>query len=341
MSVQKNSFGYTSDGSAVSQWILTNASGASACILDYGATLRALCVPNAQGGLTDVVLGYDSAEDYETLGKYLGATVGRVGNRIGGACFSLNGKEYRLVKNNGENCLHGGTRGFNSFVWDAEQVGDNSVRFSRLSPDGEENFPGNLHVSVTYTLTDDNALKLSYEALSDADTLVNLTNHSYFDLSGCGKAMEQIVTINAEYILENDSATLPTGNKLPVEGTAFDFRSPKPVGRDIENDESQLHFCAGYDHNYCLSSYHGASVVSPETGIKMDMYTDLPGVQFYSANFLEDVAGKGGIMHHRRGAVCLETQLYPNAMNCWGFPSPVLRAGTKLCTETVYAFSLV
>lgn len=341
MSVQKTTFGYTADSQAVSEWTITNVCGSEARILDYGATLRTLSVPNAHGSFTDVVLGYDSVTSYETFAKYLGATVGRVGNRIGGARFSLNGTEYTLVKNNGENNLHGGIKGFSFFVWNAEQVSENAVRFSRLSPDGEEGFPGNLNVSVTYTLTNDNALKISYEAVSDADTLVNLTNHSYFDLSGCGKAMEQIVTINAEYILENDNATLPTGKKLPVAGTAFDFRQPKPVGRDIDNDEAQLRFCAGYDHNYCLCSSHGASVVSKESGIKMDMYTDLPGVQFYSANWLENTPGKNGTTHHRRGAVCLETQLYPNAMNCWSFPSPVLRAGVKMKTETVYAFSLV
>ena len=341
MSVTVQPFGSTRAGEEVTAFTVTNAAGASAVLLDYGATVQSLFVPNRDGGLTDVVLGYDSVEEYEAGSAFIGATIGRVGNRIGGARFSLGGKEYALTKNDGENTLHGGARGFDRHIWKAEIAGENSVRFSRLSPDGEEHFPGNLAVSVCYTLENDCTLQIAYEAVSDADTLVNLTNHSYFDLSGCGRAMEQTLRLNAERFLELGAGTLPTGRQLSVEGTPFDFRTPKAVGRDIDLDDAQLRAGGGYDHNFCLSGAHAATLESAVTGIRMDTWTDLPGVQLYSANFLGEQPGKRGSRMHDRGAVCLETQLYPNAMNCWGFPSPVLRAGQRLCSMTRYAFSVV
>lgn len=341
MSVSVRPFGSTRAGEEVRAYTITNAAGACAVLLDYGATVQSLLVPDRDGNLTDVVLGYDTVAGYEDGGAFIGATIGRVGNRIGGACFSLGGKTYALAKNDGENTLHGGRKGFDRYIWQAELVDEHSVRFSRLSPDGEENFPGNLQVSVTYTLDDSCTLRIAYDAVSDADTLVNLTNHSYFDLSGCGKAMEQMLRLNAERFLELGAGTLPDGRQLPVEGTPFDFRTAKPVGRDIDLDDEQLRAGGGYDHNFCLSGMHAARLESAESGIRMDTFTDLPGVQLYSGNFLGDQIGKGGRMFHSRGAVCLETQLYPNAMNCWGFPSPVLRAGQRLRSVTSYAFSAV
>ena len=341
MSVSVRPFGSTRAGEEVRAYTITNAAGAFAVLLDYGATVQSLLVPDRDGNLTDVVLGYDTVAGYEDGGAFIGATIGRVGNRIGGACFSLGGKTYALAKNDGENTLHGGRKGFDRYIWQAELVDEHSVRFSRLSPDGEENFPGNLQVSVTYTLDDSCTLRIAYDAVSDADTLVNLTNHSYFDLSGCGKAMEQMLRLNAERFLELGAGTLPDGRQLPVEGTPFDFRTAKPVGRDIDLDDEQLRAGGGYDHNFCLSGMHAARLESAESGIRMDTFTDLPGVQLYSGNFLGDQIGKGGRMFHSRGAVCLETQLYPNAMNCWGFPSPVLRAGQRLRSVTSYAFSAV
>ncbi|MBQ9686126.1 MAG: galactose mutarotase [Oscillospiraceae bacterium] len=340
MSVSVRSFGLTRRGEAVKAYTIQNAVGASVTLLDYGATVQSLCIPDKDDVLTDVVLGYDTVAAYEEHDAYLGATIGRVGNRIGGARFSLNGKEYALADNAAGNCLHGGLRGFDKHVWQAEIADERSVRFSRLSPDGEENFPGNLEVSVTFILTDDCALVITYDAVSDADTLVNLTNHSYFDLSGCGKAMDQTLFINAVSFLELGAGTLPTGRQLSVGGTPFDFRTPKRVGRDIAADDKQLRAGGGYDHNFCLSGPYAAMLESRITGIRMEVFTDLPGVQLYTANFLGNQAGKGGRQMHDRDAVCLETQLYPNAMNCWGFPSPVLRKGQHMNTTTTYQFSL-
>ena len=322
MSVSVRPFGSTRQGEAVRAYTISNELGASATLLDYGATVQSLCIPNRDGGLTDVVLGYDSVGEYETHDAYIGATVGRFANRLGGARFSLNGREYTLAKNNGDNCLHGGVRGFNDYVWKAEMPDDYSVSFSRLSPN-----------SCNFGIT--------YEAVSDADTLVNLTNHSYFDLSGCGRAMEQTLCIHAERYLELGAGTLPTGQSANVSGTPFDFLSPKPVGRDLGEDDPQLRLGGGYDHNFCLSGHLAAEMESAVTGIRMEVFTTMPGMQLYTANFLGDQPGKGGRMMHDRCAVALETQLWPDAMNHWGFPSPVLRRGETLISNTCYNFSTI
>ncbi len=342
MSVSVKKFGITHAGEEVRAFTVTNDAGASCTLLDYGATVQALCVPNRNGDFTDVVLGFDTVDAYEKSTAFLGATIGRVANRIGGASFSLGGKEYRLAKNDGNNTLHGGPCGFDRRIWRAEAVDEYTVRFSRLSPDGEENFPGNLDVSVTFRLTRRGCtLNIIYDAVSDADTLVNLTNHSYFDLSGCGRAMEQTLLINAERYLELGEGTLPTGQAAFVGGTPFDFRQPKAVGRDIGMHDRQLELGGGYDHNFCLSGHHAAVLESPDTGIRMETFTSMPGMQLYSANFLGQQPGKGGVMTENRSAVCLETQLWPDAMNHWGFPSPVLRAGEHLHSVTSYDFSVV
>ena len=342
MSVTVRSFGFTREEAEVHAYTIVNEIGASCTLLDYGATVQALCVPNRDGGFTDVVLGYDTVEGYENGKAFIGATIGRVANRLGGGCFSLGGKEYRLEKNDGDNTLHGGQRGFDRRIWKAEITDDFAVRFSRLSPDGEENFPGNLEVSVTFRLTRLGcALNIIYDAVSDADTLVNLTNHSYFDLSGCGRAMEQTLLINADRYLELGAGTLPTGQVAIVGGTPFDFREAKAVGRDIGLRDEQLKLGGGYDHNFCLSGHFAAALESAETGIRMETFTSMPGMQLYSSNFLGDQMGKGGAMMHDRGAVCLETQLWPDGMNHWGFPSPVLRAGEPLHSVTAYDFTIV
>lgn len=341
MSVTVRPFGLTREGEEVRAYTIINEIGASVTLLDYGATVQALCVPNRAGGFTDVVLGYDTVNEYENGTAYVGATVGRFANRLGHARFSLNGREYLLAKNDGDNCLHGGLRGFDSFVWQAEILDDCAVRFSRLSRDGEENFPGNLTVSVTFRLTRTGcALSIAYEAVSDADTLMNLTNHSYFDLSGCGKAMEQTLQIHADRYLELGAGTLPTGHAALVGGTPFDFREPKPVGRDLGADDAQLSLGGGYDHNFCLSGHEAAVLESGVTGIRMQVVTDLPGMQLYTANFLGSQPGKGGRQMHDRCAVALETQLWPDAMNHWGFPSPVLRKGERLHSTTCYEFTV-
>ncbi len=339
MSVTKTPFGTTRDGHAVTAYTIKNAAGASVTVLDYGATVQSLVVPNGLGGFTDVVLGYDTIAEYESRDGYLGAAIGRVGNRIGGARFSLNGVEHVLAKNDGENHLHGGIKGFDKVMW-AVEARENAVACSYLSPDGEEGYPGNLAVTVTYTLTDDNALVIAYDADTDADTLVNLTNHSYFNLNGGGTVLDHLLQVNADRFCENDGGCLPTGKLLPVEGTPFDFRAPKPIGRDIEADDEQLRRGGGYDHNFVLGGMDAAALYSPETKVRMAVTTDMPGVQVYAAGGLTQRPGKGGSVMDRRGAVCLETQLFPNAMNCYGFPSPVLRTGHHLHSETTYKFTV-
>lgn len=340
MSVKTFPFGALSSGEAVTAYRIENALGASVTLLDYGAAVQSLLVPNAHGGLTDVVLGYDSAAEYQRNNGHLGATIGRHGNRIGGAAFSLGGREYKLAANNGPNHLHGGTRGFDKYIWQAVCGGD-FVRFSRLSPDGEENYPGDLAVSVTYTLTEDNTLRLVYDADTSKDTVVNLTNHSYFNLGGGGSALDTELRIHAERFTELGEGTLPTGRILPVERTPLDFRRFKPLGQDIDADCEQLRLGGGYDHNFVLSGRHAACARSAASGIQMDVYTDMPGVQLYSANGLSVRSGKGGKAMAEHSAFCLETQLFPNAMTCYGFPSPVLRAGCHLHSETDYAFSVI
>ena len=337
MAVEFFDFGTLSDGRKVTAAKLTNKAGASLTVLDYGGTVQSLCIPDRSGNPVDVVLGYDTAEEYEKNGDYLGATIGRVGNRIANAEFSLNGKLYQLAKNDGENHLHGGEEGFDRKFWKMAAQGD-SLLCWRVSPDGEENYPGNLKVQVLFTLTDDNRFHLSYDADTDADTLVNLTNHAYYNLSGGGSVLTHRLQMNSERFAENGAGCLPTGMLLFVDGTPFDFREEKEIGTDIGAEDEQLILAGGYDHNYVLTGKKAAVFYCEETGIEMTVETDLPGMQFYSGNFLTERKGKHGSVIDRRYGACFETQLYPNGMNCYGFPSPVLRAGAHLHTETDYAF---
>lgn len=340
MSVYKGSFGCLKDGSPVTAWQLEN-NGLKAVFLDYGAALQSLLVPGRDGLPVDTVLGYDSAREYEENTCFFGAVIGRVANRIGGAEFSLNGIRYLLAKNDGENHLHGGLRGFDRRLWQSEAAGESAVRFFRLSPDGEEGYPGNLQLSVTYAL-EGGALSICYEARTDADTPVVLTNHSYFNLNGGGSVLKHTLSVAAERFTENDAACLPTGRILSVEGTPFDFRRAKAIGRDIDTDDAQLHNGGGYDHNFILTGAADAAVlVGDLSGIRMTMHTDMPGVQVYSGNNLTPHRGKGGAAYARRDALCLETQLFPNALRCYGFPSPILHPGELLCSRTVYAFDTV
>ena len=318
---------------------IRNKAGAELTVLPYGATIQRLLIPDREGVLRDVVLGYDREEDYAVNGDYVGATIGRVGNRIGGACFSLNGKEYRLEKNDGENQLHGGHRGFDKQIWDTE-ISGNRVICRRLSPDGEEHYPGNLAVQVEFELTEENDLVIRYDADTDADTPVNLTNHSYFNLNGEGSILNHRLTLYAEKVTANGQGCLPTGRFLPVEGTALDFREEKALGRNIDADEEQIRLVGGYDINYVLSGKKAAVLWAPESGIEMTVETDLPGTQLYTANFLRERIGKGGRAIGPRSAVCLETQLFPNAMRCYSFPSPILHAGEHLHSETAYRFRI-
>ena len=331
-------FGRTRAGEEVLAGRIENAAGMAVTVLDYGATIQSVCVPDGRGGRVDVALGYDTVAGYEAGDGYLGATIGRVGNRIGGARFSLNGEEYDLAKNDGENHLHGGLRGFDKYVWDMKAV-PGGLACSRISPDGEEGYPGTLEVTVTFTLSEDDALAITYEARTDRDTPVNLTNHTYFNLNGGGSVLDHTLRLAAHRFCENGAGCLPTGRMLAVEGTPFDFRRPKPIGRDIGADDPQLRVGGGYDHSFDLDGGPAAVLYSAQSGLEMTVETDLPGMQVYTANFLSPRPGKGGAVMGPREAVCLETQLHPNAMNCWGFPSPVLRAGKVLVTRTCYRFA--
>ena len=337
-------FGQTKEGDSVTAYRLENRLGASAVILDYGCTLQSLSVPNTQGGFTDVVLGYDTFLEYENSDAHLGAAIGRVGNRIGKGEFTLNGETYRLALNDGANHLHGGIRGFDKYIWDAAADG-NALVFSRLSPDGEENYPGNLKVRICYELTNENELRITYDADTDKDTILNLTNHSYFNLCGGGSVLNHYLQVFAEEFTECDAGCLPTGKLLPVSGTPFDFRVPKTLARDIGADDVQLHNGNGYDHNFVLSDTaamkKAAVLFCSETGIEMTTSSNLPGLQVYSANFLKPQKGKNGCLIDSRSALCLETQVFPNATAFPHFPSAVLKKGEHYHTETVYGFRTV
>lgn len=342
MKITREPFGVTEDGKEVFQFRLENNAGASVTVMNYGCTITSILVPDREGRLTDICLGYPTLAEYEKNDGYLGAVVGRHANRIERGVFVLDGKEYRLAVNNGPNHLHGGLRGFDKRVWEYT-VEDGRLVFGRRSPDGEEGYPGNLDVSMSYQLTDDNELILRYEAETDADTVVNLTNHCYFNLSGEGKGtiLNHVLQIPAVRFTENDENCLPTGKILEVDGTPFDFRQPKEVGRDIHADCVQLKNGLGYDHNFILDGAEkentAAVLYAPDTGIAMTVTTTMPGVQFYSGNVLDGPVGKSGVAYEKNMGLCLETQYFPNALRCTNFPSPVLKKGerydhmTKLC----------
>ena len=344
--MKKSAFGVTKRGEPVTLYRLENRAGASVELLDYGATVRTLQVPDKHGRMTDVVLGFDSIDGYEKNEAYLGAFIGRYANRIGGARFALeeNGesREYRITANEKNRCLHGGAQGFDKRMYEVTEEG-NSLVFSRLSPDGEEGFPGNLSVRVAYRLTEENALEIRYLAKTDRKTVVNLTNHSYFNLNGAGSVLDHNLMIDAAFLTETDESFNITGNLLSVSCTPFDFREKKPVGRDIGNDHAQLRYGSGYDHNFVLNGQgfrRIASLEGDQSGIVMDVFTDMPGVQFYAGNFLAGgPLGKGGRVHERRDALCLETQNYPDAPNQKSFPSAVLSPREVYETRTTYAFS--
>jgi aldose 1-epimerase len=336
----------TIDGKQVKRYTLTNKSGATVSITNYGGRIISLMVPDKDGKPTDVVLGYDSLKSYQKKGEpFFGALIGRYGNRIGKGKFTLEGKAYQLQLNDGTNTLHGGTDGFFGKVWDAKQNGQ-QLELTYVSKDGEAGYPGNLSVKVIYTLKDDNALQIDYTATTDQTTVVNLTNHAYFNLSGEGHntILDHELMIAADAITPVDSTLIPTGKLLPVKGTPFDFNVAKAIGKDIETKDEQLKFGKGYDHNFALTSYDGekpvATVKSPVTGITMEIYTKEPGLQFYSGNFLDgvDKDGKGGKSYPHRSAFCLETQHFPDSPNHPNFPSTVLKPGETYTTSTTYKF---
>ncbi|MCX2585925.1 aldose epimerase family protein [Pedobacter sp. MR22-3] len=338
----------TIDGKKVSLYTLKNAKGATVTITNYGGRIVSLLVPNKDDKLTDVVLGYDSIGAYRKKGEpFFGALIGRYGNRIGKGKFTLNGEQYTLQLNDGRNTLHGGTDGFYSKVWDAKQVDGQKLELTYTAKDGEAGYPGKLDVKVLYTLTDDNALQIDYTATTDKATVVNLTNHAYFNLNGEGNKsiLDHELTIAADSITPVDSTLIPTGKLLAVTGTAFDFTKAKTIGKSIEESNEQLKFGKGYDHNFALNKHDAktpvATVKSTSTGIKMEVYTTEPGLQFYSGNFLTgaDQDGKGGKSYPHRSAICLETQHFPDAPNHPNFASTELKPGETYKTSTTYKFS--
>jgi len=330
LTITSRPFGKLADGRAVTCWMMDNGL-VQAEVLDYGATIRALVVDGV-----DVVLGYDTIEEYVANDGYLGATIGRVGNRIKGGKFELNGKTYQLALNDGENHLHGGNEGFNAKIWSVEQA-ENGLVFSYASPNGEENYPGTLQVKVTMTL-EGKAIQLHYWATTDADTIINLTNHTYFNLEGKGDILDHVVRLGADRFCAGDAGCLPTGELAPVQGTAMDFLTPHVLGERIDADEDCVKLSGGYDNNFIISEDVAAVVTAPNSGITMTVTTTEPGVQFYSGNFMKFRKGKGGANYHRRYGFCLETQHYPDSIHHPEWPTCILKAGEVYESTTKYAF---
>ncbi|MGD0868129.1 MAG: aldose epimerase family protein [Bryobacteraceae bacterium] len=346
--ISKADFGKTKDGAAVQIFTLTNASGMELKISTYGGAIVSLKTPGRTGAMGDVVLGFDSLDGYlNPKEPYFGALVGRYGNRIGHARFTLDGKTYTLPVNNGENSLHGGDRGFDKYVWTPKELSDGGLQLTILSPDGDQGYPGNLHVTVAYHLTAANEVKIDYSATTDKDTVVNLTNHAYYNLKGAGNGdiLGHVMMLNASKFTPVDAGLIPTGELKPVAGTPFDFTKPTAIGARINQDDEQLKLGKGYDHNWVIdrkgaSLSLAARVEEPTTGRVMEVLTTEPGIQFYTGNFLDGtLTGKGGKVYPMRAAFCLETQHYPDSPNQPGFPSTELKPGQTYKTTTVYRFS--
>ncbi|MBD1427597.1 aldose epimerase family protein [Sphingobacterium arenae] len=344
-STEQTTFDTVIDGKDVKLYALQNEK-LQVTLTNYGARLVSLHVKNKEGKETDVILGYDTADEFkQNASNYYGAIVGRYGNRIGNATFTLDGATYELEKNNGENSLHGGTNGVYNKVWTVEQSSDTAITLAYTSPDGEAGYPGTVTMKVTYSLTD-GGLLIDYEGSTDKKTVLNLTNHAYFNLNGEGDAtiLDHELQIDADAITEVDETLIPTGKSLAVAGTAFDFRKPQTIGSRIDTDNEQLKVGQGYDHNFELVKGEGfrkvASVYAPKTGIEMQILTTEPGLQFYSGNFMtdSDPKGKGGKGYPFRSAFCLETQHFPDSPNQPSFPSTVLKPGEKYTSKTEYRF---
>jgi aldose 1-epimerase len=340
-------FGKTATGEQVELYTLRNNKHAEASITTYGATLVSLKVPDRVGAVADVVLGFDTLDDYVKRSPFFGATVGRYANRIAHGKFSLDGVEYSLPKNNGENTLHGGSRGFDKRVWQVKRATPQLLELSYLSRDGEEGFPGNLQTTVTYTLDDKNELRIDYAATTDKPTVLNLTNHSYFNLAGQGEGdvLKHEITIPADRITPIDRTLIPTGELQRVDGTPFDFRQPHAIGERIDASNEQLQYGRGYDHNFVLNRsgaglHLAATVVEPDHGRKLEVLTTEPGVQFYTANTLNIANAKAGKSYGKHAAFCLETQHFPDSPNQPSFPSVVLKPGEHFRSTTVYHFSV-
>ena len=347
--VSKSSFGSVPDAGAVDLFTLTNANGVEIRAITYGAIITSIRVPDRAGRFADVVLGFDNLEGYLKGHPYFGTVVGRYGNRIAGGRFTLNGQVYKLAQNNGPNHLHGGNKGFDKYVWKGEPLGNGrGVAFSRTSPDGEEGYPGNLTARVSYTLTDKNELIVDYHATTDKATPVNLTQHSYFNLSGDPSTtiLGHQLTLDADRYTPVDATLIPTGALAPVQGTPFDFRKPTTIGARIDQRHEQLMFGRGYDHNWVLNRKgrqpgFAARLLDPTSGRTLDVSTTEPGVQFYTGNFLDGtIKGKGGQVYNQRAGLCLETQHFPDSPNKPTFPSSIVQPGKDYRTTTVFTFGV-
>ena len=344
--MKTEAFGSIQSGKKATLYILENKNHTVVKVTDFGATLVSVLFADKDGVMKDMVLGYDDAASYEKGTSCFGATIGRNGNRIKRARFTIDGQEWVIEANENNNSLHSGKNGFNHLMWEMKESGDNYVTFYHYSPQEEQGFPGNMHVTVTYTLDDEDTVHITYHAKADADTVMNFTNHSYFNLAGhdSGVMLDQKLQLFADaYTPDEDSHSIPTGEIAPVAGTPMDFTTMKPIGQDINADFEQLHFTGGYDHNYVLSDKPGtmrqmAKAECDASGIAMDAYTECCGVQLYAGNFIGTQTGKGGVTYGDRHGFCLESQFYPNAVNEKNFPSPVVPANTEYHSETKYHF---
>lgn len=348
MDIIQEPFGRTPDSTPVDIYTLRNDDGLEVRITNYGGTIVSLIAPDRAGRPGDVILGFDTLQEYVERSPYFGCVIGRFANRIARGRFMLDGVTHSLAQNDGPNSLHGGWKGFDKVVWAATEFErDSSVGLTLiyLSPDGEEGYPGNLQVRVAYTLTNANEVKINYSATTDRSTVVNLTNHTYFNLSGTGDILGHELMLAAERFTPIDETLIPTGELRSVAGTPFDFKRPTSVGARIDEDEEQLRFGSGYDHNFVLDNPSGklvlaARVEEPITGRTLELYTTEPGIQFYSGNFLDGtLAGKDGAVYRRRTGFCLEAQHYPDSPNQPAFPSSVLEPGDKYGQTTIFRFS--
>lgn len=349
--IEKISFGKLPDGREVDQYILKNANGMEVKIMNYGGVITHWTAPDKEGKYEDIVLGFDSLVGYLTPPPYFGAIIGRYGNRIAKGKFTLDGKTYQLAKNNGENHLHGGVVGYDKVLWNAESIegAESTLKLTYLSKDGEEGYPGNLNITVTYTLTNDNSLKMDYVATTDKATIINLTNHSYFNLSAAKKdVLDQEVTLNADRYLPVDEGLIPTGELRLVTGNAFDFSKPTEIGKGINDvKDKQIKLGGGYDHAWILNKKEvnelslAATVLEKTSRRKMEVMTTEPAIQFYTGNFLDgSLTGKGGVKYAKRFALCLESEHYPDSPNQSAFPSVILKPNEKYSTTTIYKFSV-
>lgn len=347
MKIETSLFGKTKKGEDVTAYRIENSKGSSITVLDYGAILKNVVVPDKDGHLTDVVLGYDHVADYEENPPHFGATIGRNGNRIAGASFSIDGKTYQLTKNEKNNNLHSGPDGYEFRMWKAlPNKLNGAVSFHLVSPDGDQGFPGNFDVTVTYMLTESNKVKIHYEGTCDQDTVVNMTNHSYFNLNGegSGTILNHTLEIKADGYTPVDEESIPYGRIDKVEGTPFDFRKAKTMGQDAGADDEQLAHTGGYDHNFALDGSglrNVACAAGDKSGITLTVMTDQPGMQFYAGNFISGPIGKNGHVYGDHEGFALETQHFPNSVNEPSFESPVVKKGSRYSTTTCYTFSTI